>query len=189
MPVLALAESPGYIPVSEPQPQLTEDDRTEVEVVFWYGCRFCFAMEKDLNSLVSEKALSIEVIHIPAPLNKRWANQSRLYYLIERFDLPWSVHKAAYEAVIYSEGVALGTKPEIVEFLSSYDIERAAIEAQYASDSIIDNIRRDYLRLKSYGVGITPSFVIDGAWLVDGYTAGSVENSIEALRRVLEERY
>jgi thiol:disulfide interchange protein DsbA len=127
-----------------------------------------------------------EFIHTPAPLNRVWANHARLYYLIESFDLGWKAHESAYRAVIEGNGKALGSRAEIVEFLLGYGLDEMEVAQRFSSDSIIDNVKSDYLRMKAYGVGVTPSLVIDGTQLIDGYTAGGVDSVLGVAETLLE---
>ncbi len=185
-PISGQADTSGHAPVPEALQPVTAGPEIEMEVIFWYGCRYCFSIEDDLRSLAEARGDAVEVIHVPAPLNKAWANHARLYYLIEDFGLPWSAHEDAYRAVIESEGERLATEEEIVEFLAGYELDVGEIEKRYSSDQIIDSVRSSYLRLKDYEIGVTPSVVVDGEWLVNGYTVGGVRGITKEVQRLLE---
>jgi thiol:disulfide interchange protein DsbA len=178
----------GYAEVDKPAPLSPGSDHRQVEVVFWYGCRYCFSIEDDIRQMQSDLDGQADVSHLPAPLNKTWANHARLYYMIESYGLPWSVHEKAYRKVIESDGKDLATKGQIVDFLIESGISRQSASELYRSDEIIDSVRNAYLKLKAYGVSVTPTIVIDGRWLVDGYTASGVKNILPITEEILDRK-
>lgn len=178
----------GYAEVDQPASLPPGSDYRQVEVVFWYGCRYCFSIEDDIRQMRSDMAGEVDVSHLPAPLNKTWANHARLYYMIESYGLPWSVHEKAYRKVIESDGKGLATKGQLVDFLVEAGVSRQSALERYQSDDIIDSVRNAYLKLKAYGVSVTPTIVIDGRWLVDGYTASGVKNILPITEDILDRK-
>lgn len=176
---------PSVSMVHSPQPPLTKgDDRVEIEAVFAYDCGPCYRLEPAIKRLAEDLGETVEVFHVPAPLNPAWGAYARAHHVAEQLGI---IDKA--RPVLFDEARAGGLTISSVTgltrlFEQRFGVDPGATFAAYNSESVDDTMVASYRRLQAYGVVGTPTLVINGRYMITGLadsSAGRVINEVKAV--------
>ena len=155
--------SDGLIPVGEGDHVLGAE-RPEMTIVEYgdFGCPFCFAARRPLESLLHRfDRLRLVWRHFPDPELHPGADLaaelSELAATRERF---WQAHSlllAGHESFTVEQLIAVGQR---------LDLEPAAVESALRERTFRDRVDADVTGARRAGVHGTPTFFVDGVLLV-----------------------
>lgn len=77
----------------------SSDEGIEVVEVFWYGCGACNQFEPLMQAWKKEAADDVNVVLVPAPMNKQAVEHARAYYATKAIDATDKTHDAFYTAL------------------------------------------------------------------------------------------
>jgi protein-disulfide isomerase len=163
VPSADVAKTPGLTPVGEGDHVIgaEQPDMTIVEYGD-FGCPFCFAARRPLESLLERFAgLRLVWRHFPDPelhpgadlaaeLSELAASEGRFW---EAYSLLLGGHESFTADALISVGLRL-------------DLERAAVESALRDRAFRDRVEADVAGGRRAGVHGTPTFFVDGVLLV-----------------------
>lgn len=182
LPVLAQ----GYITLKEPAPLQVTAEKIEVTAVFSYTCPYCYQLEPLLQTWMLKQQADVQVVYLPAAFNKQWEHLARGYYIMDTLNLTSQAHLGLFNA-IHQENANLGSQRALENFFERYGAKKEQVNQLYTSFGVESRLRQDIARLKTYRLTGVPALVIDGQYVIDGNSAGSLENMLKVAEQLIIE--
>lgn len=176
----------GYNTLKDQAPLQAAPDKIEVTSVFSYTCPYCYQLEPLLQTWAAQQDSDIEVVHLPAAFNKQWEHLARAYYIVDVLDLNEQAHMGIFNA-IHQENANLGSQRALGNFFERYGVKSEQVDQLYTSFGVESRLRQDLSRLKAYRVTGVPAIVIDGRYVIDGKSAGSLANMLKVADELIAE--
>ncbi len=169
----AMAQSPGYAPLSPPQP--TEaGGKIEVIEFFWYGCPHCYHLEPSVNAWLKTIPPDVVFKRVPAYPSESWGELARMFYTIEAMGLLPQLHEKIFDA-IHKDGVNLANAKLREKWLANNGVDPAKYEQMSKSFTVSTNLQRARQMTMNYKVDSVPRVVVNGKYYTSGELAGSPE--------------
>lgn len=176
----------GYITLSDRAPLQVAADKIEVTSVFSYTCPYCYQLEPLLQTWSSKQDSDVQVVHLPAAFNKQWEHLARAYYIMDALKLSEQAHMPLFNA-IHQENANLASQRALEQFFARYGVEAKQVNQLYSSFGVESRLRQDIARLKAYRITGVPALVIDGRYVIDGNSAGSLANMFKVADQLVNE--
>jgi len=161
-------------------------DKIEVTSVFSYTCPYCYQLEPQLEAWAAGLADDVEVVHLPAAFNSQWEHLARAYYIMDALDIKDQAHMALFDK-IHQEKANLGSQRALRNFFADFGVDGEEVDQLYSSFGVESRVRQDKSRLRSYRISGVPALVIDGQYIVDGNSAGSLSNMLRVADDLIEQ--
>jgi thiol:disulfide interchange protein DsbA len=169
----AMAQSPGYAPVSPPQP--TESGgKIEVIEFFWYGCPHCYHLESSVNAWLKTIPPDVVFKRVPAYPSESWGELARMFYTIEAMGLLPQLHGKIFDA-IHKDGLNLANKKIREEWLHKNGVEPGKYNEVAKSFTVATNMQRARQMTMNFKVDSVPRVVVNGKYYTSGELAGTPE--------------
>ena len=155
----------------------TIEGAPEVIELFYYGCRACYHLTDDLDDWSRDKELTLSLV--PAHGQNHLVDGARLFHtlgVLGRLDL----HRDAY--VLFQEPSELEGQDRINAMLDAQGIAREEFWNAWGSDAVNQRLAGSYQLTSLAGVQSTPSFIVQGQYVVE---FGVIDGS-EGLLSLLE---
>ncbi|SFX56727.1 thiol:disulfide interchange protein DsbA/DsbL [Marinospirillum alkaliphilum] len=179
-----LAQS--YRTLNERVPTQVASGKIEVTSIFSYTCPFCYQLEPQLEAWAAKLPADVEVVHLPAAFNSQWEHLARGYYIMDALDITEQAHMALFDE-IHQKQNNLGSVRAMAQFFERYGVKAEDTERLYRSFGVESRLRQDTARLRGYRVTGVPALVIDGRYVIDGQSAGSLPNMLKVADQVIEQ--
>ncbi|GLR64133.1 thiol:disulfide interchange protein DsbA/DsbL [Marinospirillum insulare] len=176
----------GYTSLKDQAPLQVSADKIEVTSVFSYTCPYCYQLEPLIQTWIAKQKSDIELVHLPAAFNKQWEHLARAYYIMDALDLSDQAHMGLFNA-IHQENANLGSQKALGKFFERYGAESKQVTQLYASFGVESRLRQDLARLRAYRITGVPALVIDGRYVIDGQSAGSLANMLKVADELIAE--
>lgn len=174
----------GYTTLKDQAPLQVSADKIEVTSVFSYTCPYCYQLEPQLQTWAAQQDSDIEIVHLPAAFNKQWEHLARAYYIMDALNLSEKAHMGLFNA-IHQDNANMGSQRALGNFFERYGAKSEDIDQLYTSFGVESRLRQDLSRLKAYRITGVPALVIDGRYVVDGNSAGSLANMLKVADEVI----
>lgn len=188
-------EGKNYFLIQPQQPKVTNTDKVEVTEVFSFGCPACNHAHKLMDKLKASLPAYATMAYLPAGFrpDENWVLYQRAYYAAKALGIADKTYDAMFDATWKTGETAtydLATgrpKPraqwptidDIATFYSHYGVSAKEFKAVAESFAVNTKIKRADELVKAYGVGGTPTIVIDGKYRFDFSSAGGYAKGIE----------
>lgn len=173
-----------YLPVQPPQP--TENgDRIEVLELFWYGCPHCYSLEPYLEHWAKKKPDNVEFRRVPAVLGKNWIPHARAFYTAKELGIVDEIHGPLFDA-IHKQKRNINSEDSLRNFFAEHGVDEDEFTRIYNSDKVQDQLKEAFLTGKNYKITGVPSVVVNGKYLTGSALAGSNQNLITVINRLIE---
>lgn len=180
------AMAQGYTTLNERAPLQVAAEKIEVAAVFSYTCPYCYQLEPLLQTWMLKQQADVQVVHLPAAFNKQWEHLARAYYIMDALNLTQQAHLPLFNA-IHQEKTNLSSQRALEVFFERYGIKKDQVNQLYTSFGVESRLRQDIARLKTYRLTGVPALVIDGQYVIDGNSAGSLENMLKVAEQLIIE--
>ncbi len=180
------AMAQGYTTLKNPAPLQVAADKIEVTAVFSYTCGYCYQLEPPLQTWTLKQQADVQIVKLPAAFNKQWEHLARAYYIMDALNLTEQAHMGLFNA-IHQENANLGSQRALGNFFERYGIKSEQTEQLYTSFGVDSRLRQDLARLKAYRITGVPALVIDGRYVINGQSAGSLENMLVVADKLINE--
>jgi len=141
--------------------------KIEILEFFYYGCSHCFDLHKPLSKWEKTMPKDVELIYVPTIFRDSMEPMARTFYALESLGMIHQMHDTVYRALMVEER-ELRDEASIGEYLSTKGVDRKKFSAAYNSFSMQSKIARARQMVRGYGVGGTPTLVVDGKYMVTG---------------------
>ena len=180
---LLQAEGKGYDLISPPQP-VTDTSKVEVLEFFWYGCSHCYHFEPQLDKWLAEKPENVNFIRQPAAFNKQWADHAKAYFIAESLGVVDQVHADFFDA-IQNKKQKLQTESQLADFFVAHGVDREKFVKTFNSFLIDTKVRQAKTMPARYGITGVPVLIVNGKYKISSKSAGSQENMIRVLKKLI----
>jgi protein dithiol oxidoreductase (disulfide-forming) len=187
-------EGKNYFRIDPPQPSLVPGHITVTEV-FSYGCPACYHAHPYVDKMRKALPDGAVMSFLPAAFrpDENWVVYQRAYYAARALGVANESYDAMFNAVFQDEqfssyDLASGRlKPrdqwpkigDIAKFYTRYGVKPDEFVAVANSFSVNTKMKRADELVKAYGVGGTPTFVVDGKYRFDVRSAGGYQQAID----------
>lgn len=176
----------GYTTLNERAPVQVTADKIEVTSVFSYTCPYCYQLEPLVQAWSTQQKDDVEVVYLPAAFNKQWEHLARAHYIMDALNITEQAHMPMFNA-LHQENTNLASQRALEKFFERYGVESAKTNQLYTSFGVESRLRQDISRLRAYRITGVPALVIDGRYVVDGNSAGSLSNMLKVADQLIEE--
>lgn len=160
-------------------------DKIEVNEVFWYGCPHCYHFEAILEPWAKKLGSDVDFERTPAVWRPAMEVHARAYYAAKQLNVLDSMHTIIFKAM-QDEKKALANEEEVVALFAAHSIDEAAARKAYDSFSVQSQTRQADARARSYGVEGTPELIINGKYRISSTGAGSQEAMLDVANFLIE---
>ncbi len=166
-------EGVHYATLPSGQPIAARAGSVEVVEAFSYTCIHCYHFEAHLRDWLQHKPAYVNFIRLPSLWDDRHRAHARLYYTLQvlgRNDLD----DAAFTAIHRDGNPLFSSDPkETSELQNRFAAERAipieSFTAAYNSTAVSSRLQFDAELLKRFEIVETPSIVVNGKYMTNGY--------------------
>ena len=180
------AEEKGYDTLSPAQP-VKNPAKVEVIEFFWYGCPHCYNLEPYLNKWLENKPANVEFIRQPAAFSKVWADHAKAYYVAETLGVVDKLHGDLFEVIQKNPKTSLRTDEQLLAFFTAKGVDKAKVEEAIGSFMVDTKVRQSKVTPARYGLTGVPALIVNGKYKITGRLAGSHENMITVLEKLIAE--
>ncbi|MDX1434262.1 MAG: thiol:disulfide interchange protein DsbA/DsbL, partial [Gammaproteobacteria bacterium] len=146
--------------------------------VFSYACPHCFTFLPLIEAYEQVAPDYVEVRHMPAVFNERWAILARAYYAAKALGVDQQIHRPLFEA-IHVKNRKLDTEDDFMKFFAEFGVSSEDFKNTWSSFAVESAVRKSTVMQQRYGIRGTPSIVVNGKYRVTGQLAGSYDNMIQ----------
>jgi len=168
-----------YKVLNTPQPTRT-GSKIEVLEFFFYGCSHCFKMHPPLTSWEKRMAKEVELVYIPTIFSSSWEPMARTFYSLEILGQQKQLHDELFNAWNVNN-IDLRDEAKITEFVGQQGVDRKKFNEAYNSFAMQSKVTRSKQLQQIYGIRATPSFIVDGKYLVSGLGPEETIKVLDAL--------
>lgn len=150
----------------DPRVPTSTGDKIEVVEVFSYACPHCAHFQPMMDELKSKLPANAQVVLLPAVFNPQWEPFARAFYAARALGLVEKTHAALF-AALHTQHQPLYTLDALAGFYANYGADAKSFVST-ANSFVVDSQMANGNRLVTgYGVGSTPSLVINGKYRVE----------------------
>lgn len=169
-------------------PQPVSGNKIEVLEFFFYGCSHCFDLQKSLHPWLKTKPRDAELIYVPTIYRDSMEPLARAFFALESIGQVQKLHDKLYLAMNV-DGLPLRDEAGISDFVAKNGVDAAKFSAAYNSFSVQSKVTRAKQMVRSYGIGGTPTLIVDGKYIITGlYPEDTIRVLNEVIAMVRKER-
>ncbi len=177
----------GYQTIATPVPT-NEPNKVQVVEIFWYGCSHCFLLEPYTQTWGKTIPSYVNFQYLPAVFSPNWLNHAKAFYMAKLFGIESKLHSKLYDAIhVYHR--PLKTESALAQFFTHYGVSKKEFKKQFNSFAIQSRLTQADARIRGYGVQGTPTFVVNGKYLVDAKTAGNNKNIYNVVNYLIQKEH
>jgi len=185
-------EGTHYFVIDPPLPTTT-GDKVEVTEVFSYGCPACNASVPYVDKLKKDLPPNAVMNYVPAAFNtaEDWPMFQRAYLTAKTMGVADKSHDAMFDAVWKTNELAimdgthikspLPTIEDAAKFYTKYGVKADDFVATANSFTMNTRVKQADAYVKSAGVEVTPTIIVNGKYRVTTTSAGGSWEKAEEL--------
>jgi thiol:disulfide interchange protein DsbA len=150
----------------DPRVPTSTGDKVEVAEVFSYACPHCAHFQPTMEELKTKLPANAQLVLIPAVFNPQWEPFARAFYTARALGVLDKTHNALFEA-LHTQHQPLYSIDALADFYSNYGVDPKSFLATANSFVVDSQIANGSNLVRSYGVGSTPTLVINGKYRVE----------------------
>jgi thiol:disulfide interchange protein DsbA len=177
-------EGVNYTRLVPAQPTAVPAGQVEVLEFFWYACPHCSSLDPMIESWKKTKPAYVSFSRVHVLWNEGHRSLARLYYTLDALGKLDQLHSEVFKE-IHVHGNPLvaadprnATESERIQmtFARKFSISEADFTKAYHSFAVDTALQRADELVQRYRVTGVPTFVINGKYVADVYTAGDAEH-------------
>jgi len=188
-------EGKDYFRIDPAQPKAEATDKIEVVEVFSYACPACNAFHGAMDQIEKNLPADAVVHYLPAAFrpDENWPVYQRAFYAAQALGVRAKAHDAFFDATwktgeTATYDLAAGrpkpkaawpTIEDIAKFYAKFGADPKEFVAVANSFSVNTKMKQADDLVKAYGVGGTPTIVVDGKYRFSPSDVGTVQRAIE----------
>lgn len=162
-----------------------DQEKIEVNEVFWYGCPHCYHFEVPLEAWVKKLPDDVDFERTPAIWRESMDPHARAYYMAKQLKVLDTMHSIIFKAM-QEEKKGLVNENEVVALFTAHGINEDAARKAYNSFSVQSLTKQGDARVRGYGITGTPEMVINGKYRISAHDAGSQEAMLDVATFLIE---
>jgi thiol:disulfide interchange protein DsbA len=168
----------------EPAQPVTSGDRIEVIEFFWYGCPHCADMHPRLKAWAQRQPADVALRYQAAVLRPNWETGARIHFVLEAMGETARLSGAVFEAT-QLDGLDFKDDAVWFDWAARQGLERQRVVELYRSPEAQRQVKRAGEVGDRYQLRGVPSFVVDGKYLTSNGFAGSAEDTLMVLDKLV----
>lgn len=145
----------------------------EVVEAFSYLCSHCNTFEPYIEAWERRKAANIEFRRVPVVFGRKsWELYARGFVTAQMLGVSHEAHAAMMDR-LWKEKEVMRSMEEIADFYSQFGVESDKFLGASNSFAVDARLKRDQLKLQSYGITATPTLIVGEKYRVSGNAAVS----------------
>lgn len=188
-------EGKDYYRIDPAQPKYIPTDKIEVVEVFSYACPACNAFHGAMDQIEKSLPANAVVHYLPAAFrpDENWPVYQRAFFAAEAlgvrakahdafFDATWKTGETATYDLSTGQPKPKGAWPtidDIAKFYAKFGVDPKEFVAVANSFSVNTKMKQADDLIKAYGVGGTPTIVVDGKYRFSPSDVHTVQRAIE----------
>jgi thiol:disulfide interchange protein DsbA len=143
----------------------------ELVEAFSYLCSHCSTFEPYINAWKNRKPEGVGFRRIPVVFGRdSWELYARGYVTAEMLNVAEQAHSAMMDR-LWKEKKIMRSMEELADFYSQFGADREKFLAAADSFAVDSKLKRDQLKVQTYGVTGTPSLILNGKYRITGSAA------------------
>ena len=151
----------------DPRVPTTTGDKVEVVEVFSYACPHCAHFQPTMEELKTKLPANAQLVLLPAVFNPQWEPFARAFYTAHTLGLLDKTHNALFEALHTQHQPLYSIDALASNFYANYGADPKTFLSTANSFVIDSQIANGDRLVKSYGVGSTPTLIVNGKYRVE----------------------
>lgn len=149
------------------KPQRSTPGRVEVLVFFWYGSPWSARVDPYIRQWVAsgQAPANVTVRYVPVVLTSDWGFSARIFFALEQMGVEQALTPKLLRAVA-AKVVDLDSPQSVTTWLSEQGVPPAKFQSVINSDQVVARVSSLPVIARDYQVKSTPTFVIDGRYLI-----------------------
>ena len=147
------------------QVDVEDPDRIEVREFFFYGCPHCHNVQPVINQWEQNKGDDVNFVRTPVMFNRNAEPLARAFYVAKTEGILDEVHMAIFQA-LHDHNENLFDPSNLADFFTAYGMTREEFNELYQSFGISTRVRQADAKTRQYQVSGTPSFAVNGKYVV-----------------------
>ena len=188
-------EGKDYFRIDPAQPKYIPTGKIEVVEVFSYACPACNAFHGAMDQIEKSLPANAVVHYLPAAFrpDENWPVYQRAYFAAEAlgvrakahdafFDATWKTGETATYDLSTGQPKPKGAWPtidDIAKFYAKFGVDPKEFAAVANSFSVNTKMKQADDLIKAYGVGGTPTIVVDGKYRFSPSDVHTMQRAIE----------
>lgn len=188
-------EGKDYYRIDPAQPKYIPTDKIEVVEVFSYACPACWQFHGTMDQIEHTLPADAVVHYLPAAFrpDENWPVYQRAFFAAEAlgvrakahdafFDATWKTGETATYDLSTGQPKPKGAWPtidDIAKFYAKFGVDPKEFVAVANSFSVNTKMKQADDLIKAYGVGGTPTIVVDGKYRFSPSDVHSVQRAVE----------
>lgn len=179
-------EGKHYTVLDDPQVVNAPADKVMVEELFWFGCPYCYDLDKKIKPWVKTKGDDVIFEMVPAGFSRSWRSHAQLFYTIEVLGRMDDLGPKVFDAIHIGKNRLLGESAHI-EFLTRIGgIEEEMAEKAYNSFFVKQMANKADKRVNNYRISGVPAFVVNGKYLVSAKKGGTAQEMMDVMQYLVD---
>ena len=183
-PGLARSPDESYTRIKPAQPTAS-GDKIEVVEIFWYGCSHCFTFEPHVKSWKKTMPDDVAFRQVPGALNKHWAIHAKAFFAAQKMGVLDKLHAPLFNA-LHVDRRDIFSRDSVLDFAREVGIDKGEFRKHYDSNETEVKLKQAFLLGRNARVTGVPSLIVNGKYLVTASTAGSFEDMMQTVDRLIE---
>ena len=151
----------------DPRVPTTTGDKVEVVEVFSYACPHCAHFQPTMDELKAKLPANAQIVLLPAVFNPQWEPFARAFYTARSLGVLDKTHAALFEALHTQHQQLFSIDALANDFYAKYGVDPKSFLATANSFVTDSQIANGSNLVKAYGIGSTPTLVINGKYRVE----------------------
>jgi len=177
-------EGVNYTRLVPAQPTAVSAGQVEVLEFFWYACPHCASLDPMVESWKKTKPVYISFSRVHVLWNESHRSLARLYYTLDSLGKLDQLHSEVFKEIhVHGNPLVAANPSNAMEseriqtaFARKFGISEADFAKAYHSFGVDTALQRADELVQRYRVTGVPTFVINGKYVADVYTAGDAEH-------------
>ena len=145
---------------------------------FYYGCKACYSLVPAVAEWRNKTGNQVSLV--PVHSKTKLMISARLFHTFAEMKLLSKMYEVGYE-IFQTKESSLTGKERIDDYLLKNDINKKQFWSIWRSDAVNKRMSVSLALTQKAKVTMTPSFVVQGRYLVQTQTIDSVENLLDLL--------
>jgi thiol:disulfide interchange protein DsbA len=167
-----------YTTLAAPQPTQAVGKKIEVIEFFAYHCPACNLMEPHVADWVKKHGNDVTFKRIAFPFKGAVDAEAHLWLTLDAMGKAEEIGPRVFRAV-HIERVRLSTDEQILGWIDKSGVDKAKFMEYWNSFGVLTKLKQLPKLVSNYKIDSTPSFVVDGRFLLSPSTVGAANPSLE----------
>jgi thiol:disulfide interchange protein DsbA len=182
-------EGVNYTRLVPAQPTAVPAGQVEVLEFFWYACPHCYSLDPTVEAWKKTKPAYISFSRVHVMWNEGHRSLARLFYTLDSLGKLDQLHGEVFKEIHVRGNPLVAADPANVAeseriqmvFARKFGISAADFTKAYHSFAVDTALQRADELVQRYRISAVPTFVVNGKYVADVYTADGPERLLSLI--------